>query len=527
MDGRGYERDWRGLFDPRTVAVVGASNFPGKWGFNMPLIMLGGGYRGHLLMVNPKERRVLGHPTFPSLRDIGEPVDLAVIAIPARAVLPVLEDAAAVGIRNAIIVTSDFSETGRNGAKLEKELVDTADAAGITIVGPNTMGVFSSTSSLCALGAPVFPRSGGVSFISQSGNLGVQLLTTGRRQGIGFARFIGSGNAANTYISDYLEFLGQDELTRVILLYIEGLKEGRRFLEVASRITPHKPVIALKSGKGDWGTRAVRSHSGALAGDIELFRGMCEQAGILEAETTGELMDLAAAFSNLPLPGGRRAAVMTLGGGWGVVAADACDREGLQLANLPDAVIEEMDTYLPRFWSRRNPVDIVGNVHRANHFRIIDTLINCDEVDILISMGTLMGRDFFADNMVNTVARPFLNGLRYDVRKLLPFTLDLLRGVVQSFKGKKPVNREGSGGLDFKEARIWTDYYIAGYFKKLMRDTGKPIIVVAVNEDERASSARLRRTGIFTAATPERAVRVAAKMASYGRLSRHPTNPLS
>ena len=364
-----FERDWRGLFDPASVAVVGASNFPGKWGFNMPLIMLGGGYRGRLLMVNPRERSVLGHPTFPSLRDIGEPVDLAVIAVPARAVLEVVDDAAAAGIRNAIIVSSNFSETVRPGRGSSVELVERADAAGITIVGPNTMGVFSSTSRLCALGAPVFPRPGGVSFISQSGNLGVQLLTTGRRQGIGFARFIGSGNAANTYISDYLEFLERDELTRVILLYIEGLKEGRRFLEMARRIVPHKPIIALKAGKGELGTRAVRSHSGALAGGIELFRGLSEQAGILEAETTGELMDLAAAFSSLPLPRGRRAAVMTLGGGWGVVAADACDREGLELAELPASVVEELDTFLPRFWSRRNPVDIVGSVRRANHFR--------------------------------------------------------------------------------------------------------------------------------------------------------------
>ncbi len=298
-------------------------------------------------MVNPKERNVLGHPTYPSLSAIGEPVDLAIIAIPARAVLEVVEDAAAAGIRNAIIVSSNFSEVGEEGAALERELVASADAAGITIVGPNTMGVFSSTSSLCALGAPVFPRAGGVSFISQSGNLGVQLLTVGKRQGIGFSRFIGSGNAANTYISDYLEFLEQDELTRVILLYIEGLKEGRRFLEVARRIAPHKPIIVLKSGKGELGTRAVRSHSGALAGTFELFRGITGQAGIIEAETTGELMDLAAAFSNLPLPRGSRAAVMTLGGGWGVVAADACDREGLDLAELPPSLVEELDAFLP------------------------------------------------------------------------------------------------------------------------------------------------------------------------------------
>lgn len=513
-----FERNWAGLFDPSTVAVVGASNYPGKWGFNMPLIMLGGGYRGRLLMVNPKERTVLGHPTFPSLRDIPEPVDLAVIAIPARAVLPVIDDAAAAGIRNAIIVTSDFSETGEQGARLERELTERAGAAGITIVGPNTMGVFSSSSRLCALGAPVFPRKGNISFISQSGNLGVQLLTTGRRQGLGFARFIGSGNAANTYISDYLEFLERDEFTQVILLYIEGLREGRRFLEVARRITPRKPIIALKAGKGALGSRAVRSHSGALAGDIELFEGLCRQAGVVEAETTGELMDLAAAFSSLPLPRGRRAAVMTLGGGWGVVAADACDREGLELSELPAAVVEELDAFLPRFWSRRNPVDIVGNVHRANHFKVIDALVGCEEVDMLITMGSMLGRDFFVENMLNTVVRPFLFMLRHDPFRLTSFWLSMVSGFLKSFRKKQGPgpSREGSGGLDFTETLIWTDSYIAKYLKRRMRETGKPIITVAVNEDERSSSTRLRRHGFFTAATPERAVCVAAKLASYG-----------
>ena len=435
-----FKRDWRGLFDPAAVAVVGASNFPGKWGFNMPLIMLGGGYRGRLLMVNPRERSVLGHPTFPSLRDIPEPVDLAVVAVPARAVLAVLEDAAAAGIRNAVVVTSDFSETGEAGARLERELAELADASGITVVGPNTMGIFSSTSRLCALGAPVFPRQGGISFISQSGNLGVQLLTTGRRQGLGFARFIGSGNAANTRISDYLEFLEGDERTRVILLYVEGLREGRRFLETARRIVPHKPIIALKAGKGALGTQAVRSHSGALAGDFELFEGVCRQAGIIEAGTTGELMDLAAAFSSLPLPRGRRAAVMTLGGGWGVVAADACDREGLELAELPPSVIEELDTFLPRFWSRRNPVDIVGNVHRANHFRVIDALVDCEEVDMLITMGSMLGRDFFSENMLNIVVRPFLFLLRRHPLRVNSFWLGMLRGFLKSFR------KDGAGG---------------------------------------------------------------------------------
>ncbi len=244
------ERDFDKLFNPRSVAVVGASNTLGKWGFNMPMNMIGGGYRGEIHMVNPREERVLGFPAYSSLADIDAEVDLLVVAIPARGVTEVLAEAAAKGIRNAVVVSSNFGEVGEEGMRLERHLAEVASQAGITIVGPNTMGIYSKTSNLCCLGAPVFPLKGGVGFISQSGNLGVQLMTWGYRKGVGFSRFVGSGNAANTDISDWLEYLGDDPETDTVILYIEGIKDGRRFLEVARRITPHKPVIALKAGKG-------------------------------------------------------------------------------------------------------------------------------------------------------------------------------------------------------------------------------------------------------------------------------------
>ncbi len=515
MDG--FQRDFGRLFDPRSVAVVGASNMLGKWGFNMPMNMIGGGYRGEIFMVNPREERVLGFPAYPSLKDIEDEIDLLVVAIPARKVADVLSEAAEKGIRNAIVVSSNFSEVGEEGVRMEQEVADIADQAGITIVGPNTMGIYSKTSSLCCLGAPVFPLKGGVGFVSQSGNLGVQLMTWGYRKGVGFSRFVGSGNAANTDISDWLEYLGDDPETDTIILYIEGIKDGRRFLEVARRITPRKPVIALKAGKGRQGERAVRSHSGSLAGPFELFQGAMEQAGIVEAETTEELVDLAAAFSALPIPRGARAGVMTLGGGWGVAAADSFDREGLELAVLPQEVIAELDEFLPSFWSRRNPVDIVGNVQRRNHYRVIDALATCDEVDILITMGTLLGRDFWLENMFKTSVRPFLFMLRHRITRLPFFQLSIWKGFRESLTKRGEHNPEGSGGINPSEAWAWTDTAIIRRIKKLMNEEGKPIIAVAVNEGERSASFRMRSTGVFTATTPERAVRVAGKLARYSR----------
>lgn len=510
-------RDFDRLFNPRSIAVVGASNLPGKWGFNMPMNIIGGGYRGKLFMVNPREKRVLGFPAYPSLREIEEEIDLVVIAIPARKVADVLQDAAEKGVKNAVIVSSNFSEAGEEGARLERRVAEIADAAGITIVGPNTMGIYSKTSSLCCLGAPVFPLKGRVGFVSQSGNLGVQLMTWGYRKGVGFSRFIGSGNAANTDISDWLEFLGNDPETDTIILYIEGIKDGRKLLEIARRITPHKPVIALKAGKGRQGERAVLSHSGSMAGPYELFRGAMEQVGIIEAETTEELVDLAAAFSSLPVPRGSRTAVMTLGGGWGVTAADAFDREGLEMAVLPEKVIDELDRFLPAFWSRRNPVDIVGNVRRANHFRVIDALARCEEVDMVISMGTLLGRDFWLENMFKTAVRPFLNVLFRRTRLLPFFQLSIWKGFRESLMKRGEHSREGSGGIDPAEALQWTDTAVVRHIKRLMAEEGKPIIAVAVNEGDRSASFRMRDSGVFTASTPERAVRVAGKLARYSR----------
>lgn len=512
------DRDFDKLFNPRSVAVVGASNTLGKWGFNMPMNMIGGGYRGEMYMVNPREKYVLGFPAYPSLKDIESEIDLVVVAIPARFVADVLQESAAKGVRNAVVVSSNFGEVGEEGARMERHVAEVANEAGITVVGPNTMGIYSKTSDLCCLGAPVFPLKGDVGFISQSGNLGVQLMTWGYRKGVGFSRFVGSGNSANTGISDWLEYLGDDRETGTIILYVEGIKDGRRFLEVARRITPHKPVIALKAGKGRQGERAVLSHSGSLAGPFELFRGAMEQAGIIEAETTEELVDLAAAFSTLPVPAGPKVGVMTLGGGWGVAAADAFDREGLELAVLPDAVIEELDRFLPSFWSRRNPVDIVGNAQRGNHYRVIDQLATCDEVDMVITMGTLLGRDFWLENLFKTAVRPFLNMVRHRPIMLPRFQLSIWKGFRDSLKRGGERNPEGSGGINPAEAWQWTDTATVRRIKRLMQEEKKPIIAVAVNEGESSASYRMRNSGVFTATTPERAVRVAGKLARYSRL---------
>lgn len=518
MDIGMFPREFNRLFNPEAVAVVGASNFPGKWGFIMPMSILGGGFRGRLFMVNPNEKRVLGLPSYPSLESIEKELDLVIVAIPASKVSSVLEEAAEKNVPNVLIVASNFSEVGGEGVELERAIAGIANRERMTIVGPNTMGIYSASSSLCALGAPAFPRAGGVGFVSQSGNLGVQLLSWGKSRGIGFSRFVGSGNEANTEITDFLEFLGDDPETSTIALYMEGVEDGRRFLEVARRITPHKPIIVLKGGRGEQGERAVMSHSGALTGTIELFDAMFEQAGVVVAETSEEMMDLVTGFDSLPLPPGDRAAVMTMGGGWGVVAADACDREGLELVRLPDKLIEELDGLLPQFWSRGNPVDIVGNLRRSNHFRVVEVLADCPDVDILIVMGTILGKGFFVKYVMSTFLRPFFHLGRYGPGRLFRFTHSLRKGFLKSVFGKKGgVKSEGSVGINPAESWKWTDAAFFRQLRTLMKRNGKPIIAVTMSERERSASHGITSGGVFIVPTPERAVRVAAELARYAR----------
>jgi len=272
----------------------------------------------------------------------------------------------------------------------------------------------------------------------------------------------------------------------------------------------------LKGGKGSQGNRAVSSHSGALAGSLELFEGMFEQAGIVVAQTSEEFIDLVTAFSSLPLPRGARAAVLTMGGGWGVVAADACDREGIELATLPESLIEEMDSYLPTYWSRGNPVDLVGNLRRENHFKAIDALARCDEVDLVVIMGIVLGPEFFINNVVFTLLRPLRYVLKRNALMLPRFLRSMRRGFSKSVSDRSVQNPEGSVGINPAELWNWTDQAFSSHLQRLMKETGKPIIAVAMSEGRRLWSGTIEKQGLFTTPTPERAVATAATLARYG-----------
>nr|MDO8134047.1 CoA-binding protein [Candidatus Njordarchaeum guaymaensis] len=401
------------LFNPRSIALIGASSNPFKWGFIVPTNILTGGYKGQLFLVNPKEKRIFNREVYPNLDAVPEEIDIATIVTPADTVASIMEDCVKKGVRATIVITAGFSEAGEKGAELEKDLVDIAQRGGIILVGPNTMGIYSAYLSLYALMPPVRPRPGRVAFVSQSGNLGTQLLDMGESVGIGFSKFVSSGNEAATRCVDYIRYFGRDPETKVILAYLEGLKgneAGREFMEVATEITKKKPMIVYKAGRSEAGARAAKSHCGALAGSKRVYDAAFKQCGIIQASTIEELLDLAKAFEGSPLPKGKRVGILTWGGGYGVVTADACEEAGLEVATLSPNLIAELDKILPPYWSRGNPVDLVGTLDRKAHIKCFDLLAKSGDTDATIALGVIAGASRFVELIMKSPNVPDVKG---------------------------------------------------------------------------------------------------------------------
>jgi acyl-CoA synthetase (NDP forming) len=387
----GIVHSLQSVFHPRSVAVIGASSVLGKWGQMILTNIVAGRFPGRVYPVNSSGGTLCGLRTYRRVEEIPDPVDLAIVTAPAETVREVIAGCGEKGVKGAVVVTSGFGETGEAGSRLEQELVSISREKGMALIGPNTMGILSTYAGLFATGTHTRPRKGSVAFISQSGNLGNQLIHWAEQQGIGISLFVGSGNEAMVTCSDYLEYLEEDPLTGTIILYMESVKDGRRFLEVSKRLNRRKPVIVLKGGRTEAGKGASASHTGAMSGEISSFRAACRQAGLLEVSVPSELLDLSAGFSSLPLPKGNRVGIVTLGGGWGVVTADLCNERGLRVPEIPESVVRKIDAYLPPFWSRRNPVDLVGTRDPEVPLIAVEELLKWEGVDAVISLG-IVGR---------------------------------------------------------------------------------------------------------------------------------------
>ena len=361
------------FFDPRSVAVIGASRDPAKVGGSVLANLRAAGFEGRVWPVNPRADVVQGLPGAASLLAINEPVDLAVIAVPAPGVLPALKECVARGIRGAIVLSAGFREAGEAGQAREAELRAWLREQPIRVLGPNCLGWIRPSRRLNATFAPGMPPAGRIAFLSHSGALATAILDWARARRLGFSFFATLGNQADLTESDVLEAAANDAETHVVVAYLEGLADGRRFFDALRATAARKPVVLLKAGRSPEGGRAVSSHTGALAGSDVAFEAAVRQAGAVRARSVEELFDLARCLASQPLPRGRRLLVVTNGGGLGVIATDAARDAGLEVTALPSSLQEKLRTVLPSTATVTNPVDLVGDADPVRYANALHT----------------------------------------------------------------------------------------------------------------------------------------------------------
>lgn len=376
------------FFKPRSIAVIGASRKPEKVGYKIFENLVNSEFQGVLYPINPQTEEVLGFKCYKSVTEVPDNVDLAVIAVPAKIVPMVAEECGVKGVKGISVISAGFSEIGREGTSLERTLLNICRKYEMRMQGPNCLGIINTQIHINASFAAANPSPGNIAFVSQSGALGSTILNWALQNYIGFTSFISLGNEADLNAADFLEALAEDEQTRVIGLYIEGVKEGEHFIEAAKKATAKKPIIALKAGTTEVGIRAVSSHTGSLAGSDIAFSASFKKAGILRVNTLEELFNLVLAFEAQPLPREKKILIITNGGGPGILATDACEKMGLELPSLEYEVREELRKVMPPHASLNNPVDVLGDADENRYRLALDAGLKSEKIDAFIVILT-------------------------------------------------------------------------------------------------------------------------------------------
>lgn len=376
------------LFNPKTIAVIGASRTPGKIGHDVVVNAIQFGYTGTVYPVNPKAEEIAGLPTVASVSDIQEQVDVAVIAVPAKFVSQVVEECGKEEIPFVVIISAGFKETGEEGAKAEEQVKAIAQEYSIRIVGPNCLGFMNAHTRLNASFASGMPQKGSIALLSQSGAMGVALLDWAYEQRVGFSKIITVGNKSDIDEVSCLEYFAADPHTKVIMMYLESIVDGKAFIEAASRIAQEKPIIVLKAGRSEQAKKAVSSHTGSLAGSEEAVNAAFEKAGIIRAATVEEFFDLGLAFSTQPEPAGNRVAIITNAGGPGIMAVDAVDTSAIELVHPSDALQKKLMSALPAAASPHNPIDILGDATHERYEHALTTVLQSKEIDAVVVILT-------------------------------------------------------------------------------------------------------------------------------------------
>ncbi|RLG30831.1 acetyl-CoA synthetase [Methanosarcinales archaeon] len=367
------------VLEPDSIAVIGASLNREKWGYRILDNIISGGYLREVYPVNPNEDEVLGMRCYSSVLDLPHRVDLGIIAVPAGSVPMVLEECGRIGVRGVVIVSAGFGEVGNT--ELEDRVRDIARGYEMRMIGPNTFGFINTQLHLNASIIPQMPETGGISFVTQSGTFGLALVDWAASQRMGLHLVVGLGNKVDVDDSDILEHLSADRHTKTIMMYIEGIERGRRFIDVASGI--RKPVIALKTGRSQAGSKAALSHTGSLAGTDRIYDGAFKQAGVIRARVIEELFDSALALSISP-PAGDGIGIVSNGGGAAILAADLCEDLGLHLPDLSEGTIRMLSGVLPAIATPANPLDTAGDGSYEMFKAVMDIMLSDPGINSLL-----------------------------------------------------------------------------------------------------------------------------------------------
>ncbi|MEM3364654.1 MAG: CoA-binding protein [Candidatus Micrarchaeia archaeon] len=393
----------RAVIEPSSIVVIGASRNPSKVGYAVLKNLITSGFNGWLYAVNPNADNILGVRCYKSIKELPQKVDCAIIAVPAENVNEIIEECGRKGVRGAIVISGGFKEVGE--VKRELELTKICRKYGIAMIGPNCLGIVNRKKHVDSIFLPTYkmkrPQLGKISFVTQSGAVGSTILDLIGESNIGVSKFISYGNAAVIDESDLLRYLREDADTSVVVMYIEGVKDGRKFYRELKETCAVKPVVVLKAGKGALAAGAAKSHTGALAGDYKIFQAMLKQAGAVEATNLPELFNLSKIFLQ-PLPKGDRMFVLTNGGGDGVLAVDAIERNGLKLAQLSGKMRAKLRRILPKHVVVGNPFDLTGDADSTRYRTVLEEAVKEEGIDAIIAI-TLFQTAGLGSEVVNEI----------------------------------------------------------------------------------------------------------------------------
>lgn len=449
------------ILKPRSIAIIGASNSPAKVGYNVLRNLIDIGYEGKIYPINPTDDQVLGIKAYKSVLDVPGEIDLAALGVPSKAVLGIVDECARKGVKGAVVYVAGFAEVDQEGARLQEKMLQIARSAGMRIFGPNINGIINSSAKMNLSFNP-FPKYGGpVSLLTQSGALGSALFYRAVEEGLSFEKFIAIGNKSDIDEIEVLEFLENDETTRAIAMYLEGVKSGKRLIETAKRLTPKKPIVAIKIGATKAGSRAALSHTGSITGDDAINTAAFKQGGIVRVSGPTEMIDTLIALLNQPAPAGNRVHILTTAGGIGAVCTETCEKNGLDVVLTGEETAQNLRKIMSGFMSVKNPVDLTVTDY-ATIKTVVEILIDSPDNDCII--------------------------------------LNLLINVFQSIEDV---------------ARLWSEV------RERAKKKGKTLICCLMGKPGTIEGiVTIRSVGLPAYPTPERAAFTMAKLYEYGHLQR-------